>query len=74
VFFGECASTLGLNLAKAIQGIRLDLVGEDRERYDMQYIDFAPDSELGEIAQELRSLIEELSDYYRRNSNRQGEE
>lgn len=59
---------------EAIQGIRLELVGEDRERYDMRHIDFAPDPELGEIAQELRLLIEELIDDHHHNSNRQGDE
>jgi len=53
-----------------ILGIRLDLVGEDRERYDMHHIDFAPDPVLGEIAQELRSLIDDLYDDHDRNSNR----
>lgn len=59
---------------EAIQGIRLDLVGEDRERYDMRHIDFAPDPELGEIALELRTLIEDLYNDHRHNSNREGDE
>ena len=59
---------------EAIQGIRLDLAGEDRERYDMQHIDFTPDPVLGEIALELRSLIEELHDDHRRNSNQKEDE
>ena len=57
-----------------IRGIRVALVGDDRERYDIEHIDFAPDPALDEIAQELRSLIEELYEDHRRNSNQQGEE
>ena len=57
-----------------IEGIRVALVGEDRERYDMQHIDFAPNPALDEIAQELRSLIEELYEDHRKDSNQQGDE
>lgn len=59
---------------ETIQGIRLDLVGEDRERYNLPHIDFSPDPALGEIVLELRSLIEELYVDHNHNSNREGDE
>ena len=43
---------------------------EDRERYDTDQIDFTPNPELGELAQELLAVIEELHDDHRSDSNR----
>ncbi len=57
-----------------IEGVRVTVSSEDRERYDVDHIDFAPSPELGDIAQELRALIDELNEDHRRDSNRQGEE
>ena len=56
----------------SIRGIRVIVSDEDRRRYDLDYIDFAPNQELEEIAHELRALIEELYKDY--NSNMRGEE
>lgn len=57
-----------------IEGFRVVISEEDRERYNADQIDFAPNPELGELAQELRSLIEELYEDHRRDSNQRGEE
>jgi hypothetical protein len=59
---------------EAVEGIRLTVSGEDQERYSVEQIDFAPNPELGEIARELRALIDELYEDHREDSNRQGEE
>lgn len=52
-----------------VEGVRVIVSEEDRERYDVDHIDFTPSAELGEIARELQILIEELNEDYRRNSN-----
>jgi len=57
-----------------IEGVRIVISEEDRERYRAEHIDLAPNPELGRLAQELRTLIEELYEDYRRDSNRRGEE
>jgi hypothetical protein len=61
-------------LGQAVEGVRVTVSGEDRERYGVEQIDFAPNPELGEIAQELRALIHELDEDHRGDSNRQEEE
>ena len=57
-----------------IEGVRVLISEEDRDRYKVEKIDFAPNPELGQLAQELRALIEELLQDHRRDSNRRGEE
>jgi len=57
-----------------IEGVRVMISDEDRERYGAKEIDFAPDSELGKLAEELRTLIKELYEDHQRESNRRREE
>jgi len=54
---------------EAVEGVRVTVSGEDRQRYDVEHIDFTPNPELGEIAQEFRALIDELNEDHQRNSN-----
>jgi len=51
-----------------IEGVRVTVSNDDRQRYDVEHIDFTPSPELGYIAKELRALIEELDEDHRRNS------
>lgn len=57
-----------------IERVRVVISDEDRERYDAKEIDFAPDPELGKVAEELRALIEELYEEHRRELNQRREE
>ena len=53
-----------------IEGIRITLSSEDRERYHMEHIDLAPNPELGKIAGELHALIDELYKDHQTEGNR----
>ena len=43
-----------------VDGIRVQLSPEEAERYSTREVDFAPSSDLREIATELRGVLEEL--------------
>jgi hypothetical protein len=45
---------------RPVEGIRIDLSPEDAERYGMDHLEIRPSAELGEIAQQLDSLVESL--------------
>jgi|MTBAKSStandDraft_2_1061841.scaffolds.fasta_scaffold06718_4 hypothetical protein len=63
---------VGTESGDMVEGIRVIVSEEDRRRYDLDHIDFAPNPELSEIAHELHALIEELHKGH--NSNLRGEE
>jgi hypothetical protein len=52
---------------ETVEGIRVTVSDEDRGRYNVDYIDFTPDPQLGEIALQFRALIDELDEDYRKN-------
>ena len=43
-----------------LRGIRIELSREERERYQMPYVDIAPNREMSRIAEELGVLLNEL--------------
>src|SRR5260370_546537 len=50
-----------------IAGVRVELSPEERQRYQIERIEFTPDSEFQQIAQELGEILEDLQgDYYSR--------
>jgi hypothetical protein len=58
---------------QAIAGVRVEVSEQDRELYDIDHFDLAPNPELGQIAQELQLLIAELQEDHGKDSNRGGE-
>lgn len=63
---------VGTESGDIVEGVRVIISEEDRRRYEIDHIDFSPSPELGEIANELHALIEELHNDH--NSNMRGEE
>jgi len=51
-----------------VAGIRIDFSPEEAERYGVRRLDFAPSHELGDIAEELETLIRALSQDHERNN------
>jgi hypothetical protein len=64
----------GTESGEPIEGVKVIISDQDRERYNAREIYFAPDPELGELAEELRTLIGQLYEDHRSGSNREGEE
>ena len=59
---------------ESIEGVRVAVSEQDRGRYNVDHIDLAPNPELGQVADDLRTLINELTEDHRSNRNRQGDE
>jgi hypothetical protein len=53
-------STVHTQSGEPVQGIRVELLPEERERYGIRQVDFAPTPELQEVASELRDLLQEI--------------
>jgi len=53
-----------------VEGVRVVMSDEDRKRYDLEYIEFVPNPQFGEIAQELRALINELREDHQMNDEK----
>jgi hypothetical protein len=47
-----------------IAGVRVELSPEERQRYEIERIEFTPSSEFQEIAQELSDILEDLQRDY----------
>ena len=54
-----------------IQGVRVHVAEEDIPRFGTEVVDLSPNAEFGEIAQDLRGLIDELVEDHGSNSNTQ---